>query len=133
MEISQETQEKIGQLQLFEQNLTNFSSQKQQLQSQLLETENASKELEKAEGQVYKVVGNIMITSDKEKLDKDLKSQRELVELRLKNIKKQEEAIKEKAEKIQAEVMKEFEEKKDEGSNWRAYGDRRGWRHSKEC
>ena len=114
MEISQETQEKIGQLQLFEQNLTNFSSQKQQLQSQLLETENASKELEKAEGQVYKVVGNIMITSDKEKLDKDLKSQRELVELRLKNIKKQEEAIKEKAEKIQAEVMKEFEAKKDE-------------------
>lgn len=117
MEISKETQEKIGQLQLFEQNLTNFVSQKQQLQSQLLETENASKELESAEDKVYKVVGNIMITSDKTKLEKELKSQKELVELRLKNIKKQEEAIKERAEKIQAEVMKEFEEKEDAKSN----------------
>ncbi|MBT4174128.1 prefoldin subunit beta [archaeon] len=114
MEIPQETQEKIGQLQLFEQNLQNFAAQKQQLQSQLLEAENATKELETASGTVYKIVGNIMVTSDKDKLKQDLQSQKELVELRLKNIKKQEDSIKEKAETIQAEVLKEFEAKKDE-------------------
>jgi len=114
MEIPKETQEKIGQLQLFEQNLQNFAAQKQQLQSQLLEAENATKELETATGTVYKIVGNIMITSEKEKLKQDLTSQKELVELRLKNIKKQEDSIKEKAETIQAEVLKEFEAKKDE-------------------
>ncbi len=111
MEISKQTQEKIGQLQLFEQNLQNFSVQKQQLQSQLLEAENATKELETANGTVYKIVGNIMITSQKDKLQQDLASQKELVELRLKNIKKQEDSIKERAEKIQAEVLKEFEGK----------------------
>ena len=122
MEISKDTREKIEQLQLLEQNLQTFSSQKQNFQSQLLESENASKELENSNGKIYKIAGNIMIESTKEKIQEDLKSQKELLELRLKNIKKQEDALKEKAESIQKEVMKEFEGK-DGNSDWRINND----------
>ena len=111
MEISKDTREKIEQLQMLEQNLQTFAAQKQNFQSQLLEAENASKELNNSQGKVYKIAGNIMIESSKEKVEEDLKSQKELLELRLKNIKKQETALKDKAESIQQEVMKELEGK----------------------
>jgi len=110
MEISSETKQKIEQLQLFEQNLQSFAAQRQNIQSQLLEAENATNELEKASGKVYKIAGSIMIESNKEKIQTDLKSQRELLDIRLKNIKKQEDSIKERAEAIQSEVMKAFEQ-----------------------
>lgn len=109
MEISKDTREKIEQLQLLEQNLQTFMTQKQNFQSQLLEAENASNELNKSEGKVFKIAGNIMVESSKEKIEESLKSEKEILELRLKNIKKQETALKEKAESIQSEVMKEFE------------------------
>jgi len=114
MDLSKDTQEKIEQLQLFEQKMHSFLTQKQTFQAQLLETENALKELENAKGDVYKIVGNVMVKKDTEELKKSLKEREELIGLRLKSIEKQEIAVKEQAEKIQAEVMAEFEKKKAE-------------------
>ena len=109
MDLSKETQERISQLQLFEQKMHSFLSQKQQFQSQLLEVENALKELENSEGDAYKIVGNIMLKTDRNKLLESLKEREDVLALRLKNIEKQESHVKEEAEKIQAEVMKEIE------------------------
>ncbi|MBL7051499.1 MAG: prefoldin subunit beta [Nanoarchaeota archaeon] len=118
MELSKETQDQISQLQLFEQKMQSFLGQKQQFQSQLLEIENALKELENSEGDAYKIVGNIMLKTEKNKLHDSLKEREDILGLRLKNITKQEETLKEQAEKIQAEIMKEIErntgEKKEE-------------------
>ncbi len=114
MELTKETQERISQLQLFEQKLQSFLSQKQQFQSQLLEVENALKELENSEGDAYKIVGNIMLKTEKNKLTQSLKEREDVLGLRLKNIEKQESHVKEEAEKIQAEVMKEIEERSEE-------------------
>ncbi|MBI2667176.1 prefoldin subunit beta [Candidatus Woesearchaeota archaeon] len=109
MKISKETEQSIAQLQLLEQNLQNFFMQKQTFQSQLLEIENAVKELDLTNEDSYKIIGNIMIKEKKDKLIKEIKSKKEIIELRLKSIEKQELKIKEKAEELQKKVVKELE------------------------
>lgn len=110
MKLSKETQQKIAQLQLLEQNLQNTLIQKQTFQSQLLELENALEELNKTtETSSYKIIGTIMISSKKEDLKKDLNSKKEILQLRIKNLEKQQEQIKEKATRLQQEVMKDIQ------------------------
>lgn len=107
-EVSKEVEQKIGQLQLYEQSLQNFLMQKQQFQLQLIEIESALKELESSE-QAYKIIGNIMVSSKKDELKKDLISKKEIAELRISALERQETQIKEKATKLQSEVMKNLE------------------------
>ena len=97
-ELSKETEQKIEQLQLFEQSLQSMLMQKQQFQSQLAEINSALGELEKTE-EAYKIVGNIMVSSKKEDLKEDLGSKKEIIELRIKTLEKQENHTKEKAKK----------------------------------
>jgi prefoldin beta subunit len=111
--VDKETEKKISQLQMMEQSMQSFLIQKQQFQAQLIEIESALKELEKSK-EAYKIVGNIMISSNKEELKKDLERKKEMVELRIKTLEKQESQIKEKASNVQAEVIKELKEKKKE-------------------
>ncbi len=111
MDFSKETEEKVRQLQMFEQNMQNILSQKQNIQGQTLEVDNALEELKNAEGKVYKIVGTVMIDSTKERLEKDLNERKEVLELRLKSLKKQEDSFRERAETLQKEVMKEIEQK----------------------
>ena len=108
-ELPKETEQKIAQLQLYEQSLQNILVQKQQFQSQSLEIESALKELEGTK-EAYKIVGNIMVSSKKEDLKKDLESKKETVNLRVKTIEKQENQIREKAKKLQEEVSKDIKE-----------------------
>ncbi len=112
MKMDKETEQQISQLQLMEQNLQNFLAQKQNFQSHLFEVENAIRELETVKGSAYKIVGAIMVSSDPEKLKKDMLSKKDVLELRIKNLKKQEDSIREKAEKLQAEVVKKLQDAK---------------------
>lgn len=102
--VKKETQEKIQQLQMLEQNLQSFLEQKQQFQAQQLEIESALAEI-KDKKEAYKIVGNIMVKSSKEDIVKDLQKKREMADLRVSAIEKQEEKLKEKAATIQKEVM----------------------------
>lgn len=108
-EISKETEQEIAQLQLYEQSLQSILMQKQQFQSQSLEIESALKELESAK-EAYKIVGNIMVASKKEDLKKDLGSKKEITQIRIKALEKQEGHIREKAKKLQEEVSKKINE-----------------------
>ena len=105
------TEDKIQQLQMIEQGMQNFLMQKQQFQTQLVEIESALTELEKTDT-AYKIVGNIMVSSDKEELLNELKSKKEVVELRIKTLEKQESQMKEKAGTMQSEVMEKLKEDK---------------------
>ena len=109
MAIEKETEQKINELQMLEMNMQQFARQKQQFQAQLMEIESALNELS-ATDSAYKIVGNIMVKSTKEDLNKDLASKKEMLELRIKSIEKQESAIKQKAEKLQKEVLGKIEE-----------------------
>ncbi|HJO01528.1 MAG: prefoldin subunit beta [Candidatus Woesearchaeota archaeon] len=106
-EVSKDSEKKLGQLQMLEQSMQNFLMQKQQFQLQQVEIESALKELEKV-NEAYKIVGNIMVLSKKDDLIEDLKSKKEVIELRIKNMEKQESQLREKASKLQNEVLKEM-------------------------
>ena len=54
---NKEQENKIAKLQTLEQNIQNYSLQKQNFQSQLIEVDNALYELKKSKGQAYKIVG----------------------------------------------------------------------------
>ncbi len=98
------SEEKIAQLQLLEQNMQAFLMQKQQFQMQLSEVNSALENI-KGANTTYKIVANIMIDSKKEDIEKELTEKKEMLEIRIKNIEKQEESVREKSQKIQKEVL----------------------------
>ncbi len=110
MSASKETEQKIQQLQLMEQSMQQFLVQKQGFQTRLAEIESALAELKNSET-AFKIVGNIMVSSKKQDIEKDLNEQKEKAELRIKMLEKQEDKIKERAEKLQKEVLDEMKGK----------------------
>ena len=107
MEVSKETEQKISQLQMFEQSLQSFLGQKHQFQVQLVEIESALNELNST-NKAYKIVGNIMVEAEKSELKADLESKKEMLELRIKTMEKQELQVKEKTSKLQSEILKKM-------------------------
>jgi len=104
---SKETEKKISQLQLLEQGMQNFNLQKQQLNSKLLESESALEHLDSSEVS-YKIIGNIMVKMDKDKLKAQLEEEKGNAEIRIKALEKQEQSMRQKAKDIQQEVLKEM-------------------------
>ncbi len=96
--------EEIEQLSLLEKSKQAIFLQKQQFSSQLLEIENALREMENAK-EVYKQVGTIIVLSDKAALQNEMKSKKETAELRIKSLDKQEAQILEKMKKLQETIM----------------------------
>jgi len=91
MEVSKDTEEKISQLQMFEQSLQSFLGQKQQFQVQLVEVDSALGELANT-NKAYKIVGNIMVESDRDELKKKKK--------------KKKKKVRERASKLQSDILK---------------------------
>ena len=104
-------QEQLAKLQQTQQNLQSILMQKQQLESQKLETEKALEELKKANDDeaVFKHAGTIMIKSNKKDLLEELEEHVELAKTKASLLAKQEERLKttlqEQETKIQ-EMMK---------------------------
>ncbi len=99
------TDDALQRLQMLDHQAQQLALQRQQFQGQLFELENALKELASAP-MAYKIIGNIMVASDKETLKKDLESKKELVELRIKSFEKQEHQLREKVKDLQASIKK---------------------------
>ena len=102
--VSKETEKNIAQLQMLEQNIQSFLSQKQQFQSQIIEFESALDEIDKTDIS-YRIIGNVMVKVDKEDLKKDITEKKDVAELRIKTIEKQEDSLREKAKELQKKVM----------------------------
>ncbi len=90
MKIDKETEEKVREMQLLEQNLQNLLMQKQAFQLELNETINANEALQSSKGDVYRIVGQIMLKSEKKEMEKDIDEKKHLLGLRIKSIEKQE-------------------------------------------
>ncbi len=93
-----------NQLQLLQQNLQQVLLQKQQLQEQLQEYEATLQELEKTE-KAYKILGKIMVLSNKEQLWKELQEKKEVVEVRYRHYAKQEEKLQQNLATAQKEML----------------------------
>ena len=89
-------QEKLAQLQQTQQNFQSILMQKQQLESEKLETEKALEELKKVSDDelVFKHAGTIMIKSNRKDLIEELEEQVELAKTKASLLVKQEERLK---------------------------------------
>lgn len=108
---SQPSEQDIAQLQLLEQNLQSYAMQRQNFQMQLGEIENALTELKNSKEKPYKIIGNIMVSTPKEALVKDLESKKEILDLRIKTLEKQESKLRETAEELQQKLLAHIQEK----------------------
>ncbi|MBU4070129.1 MAG: prefoldin subunit beta [Nanoarchaeota archaeon] len=97
---------KIQEIQFLEQNLQNLLMQKQAFQMELSETQAALKELENSGEEVFKIVGQLMIKSDKGKMQKELAEKEKIINLRTTTIEKQENSLSEKLTSLRDEIMK---------------------------
>jgi len=97
---------KLQEMQIVEQNLQNIIIQKHAFQMELNEIDSASKELEKSKGEVYKIVGQLMISKEKSEIKNELKEKEKIISSRINALDKQEEIFSEKAEKLRKEFLK---------------------------
>ena len=102
--MKEEIQQKMQDMQVFEQNLQSLLMQKQNLQVQLSEIAAASTELKSAK-EAYRMVGGIMVLNKKEDLIESLNQKKKMFELRLKKVEEQEKEFQEKANKLQSDIL----------------------------
>ena len=98
-------EKKLQEMQILEQKLQNSFMQKQAFQMELAETNSALEELEKSGDDVFKIIGQLMIKSEKSKIKDELSNKEKLLELRVKSIEKQEMVFAEKIESLRKEVF----------------------------
>lgn len=107
-EISKQLQDQINRLQQMRIQLQMIIQQRQQVELRLKEIEEALEELDKTDEKtpIYKSVGAILIkTKGRGEITKELKSNKESLELRKNTLEKQEGRTKEKLNEIQSKVQ----------------------------
>ncbi len=101
----------IQEMQILEQRLQNSILQKQAFQMELAETNAALKEIENSGDEVFKVIGQLMIKSEKSKIREELNNKQKILELRIKTFDKQENLINEKLNKLREEITNSMKNK----------------------
>ena len=101
--------EKLEQAQRLQGELEAIVSQRYQLEVSLKETEKSLEELKKIDedAPIYKSVGSILVkVKSKEDIEKELEEKKELLELKMKTVTKQQELLENKLKEIQAEFAR---------------------------
>ena len=101
--------EKLQELQILEQNLSAFISQKQTSQIELNEVENALNEINNSPNELYKIVGNIMVKANPVDLKKELDEKKKILSLRVSSLEKQERIIEQKSSELRDELTSSAE------------------------
>jgi len=97
----------IKEIRFLEQNLQNIFIQKQAFQMELDEVKSAQDELKKSGDEIFKIIGQLMIKSSKDSIEKELSEKEEMINLRIKNLEIQEDLLSKKIEKLRNEVINE--------------------------
>ncbi len=113
MSSDSEAQQHMQELQMLEHNMNSILTQKQAFQLDLNESLNALEEVKKTSGDVYKVLGGVMLKTDKKKAASELEEKKKLIEMRLEALEKQEKLLEKRAEELRKETHKAFEKQKD--------------------
>lgn len=106
-EIPSQLQEQLARLQQMQQTLQVVASQKQQLELELSDTERALQELNKLsdDAVVYKSIGSLLVKADRKELIKELEERKELLNLRISVLTKQEERARERVVELQQKIQ----------------------------
>jgi len=106
-ELPSQLQEQLARLQQMQQTLQVVASQKQQLELELSDTERALQELNKLSDDaiVYKSIGSLLVKADRKELIKELEERKELLNLRISVLTKQEERARERVVELQQKIQ----------------------------
>ena len=112
-DISQYIQNQLKQAQQIESQIEQVVSQRYQLDNRIKELEKSLKELSSisADTPVYKSVGNILYrVDDRKKLIDELSEQKELSEIRIKTLERQQKSLEDKYKEIETLVQQKYAE-----------------------
>jgi prefoldin beta subunit len=103
--------ESLQEIQLLEQNLHNISMQKSAFQIELSEIESALSEVNKSNEEVFKVIGQIMLKTQKSVIIQELSDKKKFLEIRIKSFENSEKSLLEKTNLLRDNLMKSNKEK----------------------
>jgi prefoldin beta subunit len=111
-EIPPHIRQQILRLQQLQQTLEIVLSERQKIEAELVEINNAIEEIGKTteDSIIYKLVGRIMIKSNKETLKNELMEKKEIMETRAKVLEKQEERTRAQLTTLQKDLQKALSE-----------------------
>ncbi len=104
MILNSKANQKIEELQVIENNLQNFLSQKQAIQIELNGVENAINELKESDDEVYKIVSSVMLKTTKTKLNEHLEEKKKLLEMKIDSVEKQEKILEKRSLELRKEI-----------------------------
>jgi len=103
--MTSEKESKIEEIRILEANLQGILAQRQGLQMEINEIDNALSELRDYKDDAYKVVSGIMIKTKKEDLTKELEEKKRMVEGKISAIEKQEKVLSKRAAELQGKIF----------------------------
>ena len=105
-----QVQERLLRLQQLQQTLQSVLAQKQQLELELTEVEQALSELEKISENtvIYKSIGNLLVKTEKEKVKNELNERKELLNMRIGVLGKQEERLRGQVKDLQEKIQQDL-------------------------
>ncbi|MEN7981880.1 MAG: prefoldin subunit [Nanoarchaeota archaeon] len=96
----------IQEMQMIEQNLQNILMQKQAFQMEFSETQGSLKEVKESNDEVFKIVGQFMIKTNRDKITEELTNKEKIIDLRIKSLEKQEATFSEQLTKLRDKALK---------------------------
>jgi len=105
-----QVQQRLLRLQQLQQTLQGVMTQKQQLELELTDVEQALSELEKLtdDAVIYKSVGSLLVKSEKAKVTTELNERKELLNMRINVLGKQEERLRTQVKDLQEKLQQDL-------------------------
>jgi len=105
-----QVQQRLLRLQQLQQTLQGVLTQKQQLELELGEVEQALSELEKLSdtGIIYKSIGSLLVKSEKTKVTTELNERKDLLNMRINVLGKQEERLRTQVKDLQEKLQRDL-------------------------
>ncbi len=106
-----QVQERLLRLQQRQQTLQAVLTQKQQLELELTEVEQALGELEKMtdDAVIYKSVGSLLVKSERPKVTSELNERKDLLNMRITVLRKQEERLRSQIKELQTRLQQDLQ------------------------
>ncbi|WP_457554748.1 prefoldin subunit beta [Candidatus Pyrohabitans sp.] len=100
-------QHQLAQFQQLQQQAEAITTQRLQMELQLKEVARALDEVQKLgeDAEVYRSVGNLLIKSTRDDVEKELKERKETLELRISTLKRQEEKVTSRLKELQVKIQ----------------------------
>ncbi|NIP67384.1 prefoldin subunit beta [Candidatus Bathyarchaeota archaeon] len=105
-----QVQQRLLRLQQLQQTLQGVLTQKQQLEMELNEVDQALDEMEGLtdDATIYKSIGSLLVKSERTKVTTDLNERKELIDMRINVLGKQEERLRNQVKELQTKLQRDL-------------------------